>query len=157
LTATNLFLWNESADARIRSFSGTAIYKTTVNLPADWLKQSGRVMLDLGKVPKLDETKQQGLGREVKTGNSYELFLAEVSVNGSAPVVLWCAPYQTDVTKLLRSGENNLEIHVINTWHNWRVATQYHATSSSWDAQGLKRPPTEAGLLGPVTLRAVEK
>jgi len=83
------------------------------------------VLLDLGKVPKLDETVGMGRGREVSTGNTYELFLAEVSVNGSAPVVLWCAPYQADVTKLLRVGENELEIHVINTWHNWRVATQY--------------------------------
>jgi len=32
LTATNLFLWNESADTRLRSFAGTAIYKTTVNM-----------------------------------------------------------------------------------------------------------------------------
>ena len=44
--------------------------------------------------------------------------VAEVCLNGRDLGVLWCAPWQVDVTNLLKPTGNELEIDVINVWAN---------------------------------------
>jgi hypothetical protein len=72
-------------------FSGTGIYRTTAEVPAEL--ERCRLRLD---VPTRDDA-------------------VEVVVNGAcAGVRLW-DPYEVDATDLLRTGTNEIEIRVSNT------------------------------------------
>ena len=44
--------------------------------------------------------------------------LAHVFVNGKDCGVVWCAPWEADVTSALREGENEIEIRYTNNWYN---------------------------------------
>ena len=98
--STDLFDWSLIANPLIKYYSGTAIYKTTFSSKTDFLKQydeySRPVHLSLGKVCNL----------------------AIVRVNGIDCGTAWTAPYEVDVTKALKKGQNTLEIEVTNTWAN---------------------------------------
>jgi hypothetical protein len=91
-----LKLLSESTDAAVKYFSGTATYRTTVNVDAALLGAGKRLELDLGDV------------RDLVT----------VRVNGKNIGVLWNAPFACDITSALQSGANTLELAVANTWHN---------------------------------------
>jgi hypothetical protein len=79
------------------TFSGSAVYATTLDLTAAQLADR-RMVLDLGDV------------RE----------LATVTVNGEElPTALW-RPYVVDVTSALRAGTNTVEVRVTNTLANER-------------------------------------
>jgi hypothetical protein len=131
--------WTTQSDPGVKYFSGTATYVKTVEVPAQWLQSGARVKLDLGAVKEI----------------------AEVSVNGTpASAILWKPPFAVDVTRLLKPGQNQLEIKVTNLWpnriigdqalpveqrHSWTV---YHAFTKD-------SPLLESGLLGPVTMLSV--
>ena len=131
ITASKLFLWNESAEGRLKSFAGTAIYQTTFVFNPKSEIPHPKLSLDLGEIHDL----------------------AEVFVNGKSVGVVWTPPFQVDVAPVLRAGTNALEIHVVNTWHNWRVAMRFVPLQHPWAARGLALPLMPGGLLGPVTLR----
>jgi hypothetical protein len=151
-----LFRWDLNADQRIAGFSGTAAYKTAVDLPAGLLKSRSRILLDLGQSPGLYKLTGAGGGQPpVVTDDVYDALCAEVFVNGKSAGVLWCAPYHLDISALTKSGLNTLEIRVTTTWHNWRLANKFTAGTHPWEKIGLSLPPAPAGLLGPVTFRAV--
>lgn len=83
----------------LRYFSGTAAYKTTVRIPPTLNSRLSTLnfRLSLGELP---------------TG------LAHVFVNGKDCGVVWCAPWEADVTSALREGENEIEIRYTNNWYN---------------------------------------
>ena len=84
--------WTTSADPRIKYYSGTAVYKKTIQIePGD-----DRIYLDMGN---------PGL-------------IARVFVNSQEAGVVWCSPWNLDITRYLTNGENNLEIHVANSLMN---------------------------------------
>jgi hypothetical protein len=132
ITSPALFLWNESAEARVKSFSGTASYQTVFEVNPNPKIENWKYILDLGIVHDL----------------------AEVIVNGTTAGVVWTAPFGADLTKLLKPGKNTLEIRVVNTWHNWRLANKFVAGAHPWEKFGLSLPPAPAGLVGPVTLNS---
>ncbi len=81
-------------------FSGRAIYRKRFELPESFMGQ--RVFLE----PEMQDD------------------VLEVIVNGqSAGVRLW-APYQVEITNLLKSGENTLELRVANTLVNLLEAVE---------------------------------
>ncbi|MCX7006885.1 MAG: hypothetical protein NTY53_06500, partial [Kiritimatiellaeota bacterium] len=82
--------------------------------------------------------------------------LAEVFVNGKSMGVVWTPPFRVAIAPALQAGTNALEIRVVNTWHNWRVANKFSPLQHKWNSQGVKEP-LPAGLLGPVTLRTAVK
>jgi hypothetical protein len=84
--------WTAHADPRIRYYSGTAVYKKTIEVdPA-----GDRILLDVGNPG----------------------FVARVLVNGQQAGIVWCSPWSLDITPFLRRGENTLEIHVANSLMN---------------------------------------
>jgi hypothetical protein len=85
--------WNESSDELLRYFSGTGMYKKTIEVKK---KKGEQYWLDLGSV-------------EV---------IATVVVNGTAVKIEWKPPFLTDITDALQSGKNELEIRVANLWGN---------------------------------------
>ena len=121
-----LYDWTSSTDPRIKYYSGTAVYKKTIQCNPS----NDRIYLDLGN---------PGL-------------IARVFVNSQEAGVVWCSPWNLDITKYLTHGENKLEIHVANSLMNRmiydaslpeekRVTYAYPAIVSEGDplvASGLK-------------------
>jgi hypothetical protein len=87
--------WNESDDARIKYYSGMAVYSKTLSVGFP-VEKGNRYYLNLGKIADL----------------------AEVWLNGQSCGIAWTDPYRVEVTKALKVGENKLEIRVANTWAN---------------------------------------
>ena len=137
--STDLFDWSLSANPLIKYYSGTAVYKTTFSTKTDFLKQSDEntrpVCLSLGKVCNL----------------------ATVRVNGIDCGTAWTAPYEEDITKALKKGQNTLEIEVTSTWANAINASDkgtppYKGIWTDGKYRLKEDKLLEAGLLGPVKI-----
>jgi hypothetical protein len=82
-------------------------------------------------------------------------------LNGNLMEVLWAAPHRVDVTPLLRSGSNKLEVRVWNTWHNRLLGAHLKVPGLPDPAPSVTTKirfpagakPMPAGLAGPVLLR----
>ncbi len=129
--------WTTSPDDRIKYYSGTAFYNCKFSL--DKIPEGENVIINLGRVTAM----------------------AKVTVNGAYAGGLWTAPYQLDITKLVKQGENELKVEVVNTWVNrligdlnlpenlrqaWCPVNPYKADS----------PLQPSGLFGPVKVLNVQ-
>ena len=136
-----LISWTESDDNGIKYFSGTATYQNSFNLDAGSVKK--KMILDLGEV------------RDV----------AEVFVNGKSAGILWKKPYQADISQLVKAGENDLKIEIVNLWVNrmtgdmlsdpkdrYCKTNQTFMTKEVWPGGDEPFRLQTAGLLGPVNL-----
>jgi hypothetical protein len=139
-TFTTLTSWHEHRDPGIRYFSGSATYRRTVEAPPGWFTGGAQLWLDLGDVKNL----------------------AEVSVNGRNLPIVWTSPFRVDVSEVLRSGANELEVTVTNLWVNRIIGDQqpdatrkYTFTSMPFYRASSRLLPS--GLLGPVRVLAVSK
>lgn len=140
VTLTNLISWSDAAKEGMKFFSGTATYATTFNLPAaDGEMKKTKFLLALGDVQ----------------------VMARVKLNGQDCGIAWKPPYQVEVTRAIRSGENRLEISVANLWPNRMIgdaalpeAQQF--TWSSWQPFTSHTPLLKSGLLGPVRIQVQE-
>jgi len=130
---TELQNWNEFEDLAIRNYSGTACYRTTFQ----WedIDSTSHIWLQLEEVANI----------------------ATVKVNGTDCATLWTAPYRVDISKVLKKGENALEIAVTNTWANRLIGDQelppeerITQTTALYRLDG--RPLLKAGLIGTVRL-----
>ena len=90
-----LMSWTESENQGVKYYSGTAAYHKAFVLDASELKDS-EVFIDLGKVADV----------------------AEVFVNGQSAGIVWNPPYQLNISELVKAGENQLRIEVVNQWVN---------------------------------------
>jgi len=153
-----------TADGATRFFSGKAVYSRDVEVPAS---AGARLWLDLGEA-KPAEKPLRGGGR----GWAPNIFMtlldapvrdaAEVFVNGKRAGSAWCPPYRVEVTGLLKTGRNRIEIAVYNTAINQMAGSprpDYKALNARYgerfqmqDVDNLA--PLESGLLGPVRLRS---
>ncbi len=103
--------------------------------------------------------------------------MARVRLNGKEVGVVWTNPWKLDISTLVRSKNNLLEIEVANLWVNRLIGDEFlpddgiqQGTWPDWIKNREKRPskrftfttykhysrdsPLEkSGLLGPVTLR----
>jgi hypothetical protein len=96
-----LSLWNESEDDAVKYFSGAAVYSGTFRLPD--VAPTGSVFLYLGIVHDM----------------------ARVRLNGQDAGICWTPPDRLDITSLVRSGVNQLEIEVVNTWVNRLIGDEF--------------------------------
>jgi hypothetical protein len=83
--------------------------------------------------------------------------LAEVKVNGQSCGIVWCPPYRMDITSAMKSGENKLEIEVVNFWPNRIIGDaslppERRLTQTNIRKLTAKTPLEPAGLFGPVQL-----
>ena len=88
--------WTDNKDAGVKNYSGTAIYRKTFNLPSIYAAPDVRAYIEVDCVAEI----------------------AKFSVNGKPAGTMWKPPYRLDITRLLKPGENSLEISVANTWVN---------------------------------------
>ncbi|MDR1493887.1 MAG: hypothetical protein LBT05_14390, partial [Planctomycetaceae bacterium] len=121
------------SDDRIKYFSGTAIYKTTFELaqkPND--HSADKLYLDLGRV----------------------VAMAKIKVNGKYAGGVWTNPYRVDVTPFVKSGKNEIEVEVVNTWANRIIGDR--KLPAEQRKLHISRGPNgnlhESGLLGPVKI-----
>ena len=89
--------WSLSEDARIRYYSGTAVYSNTFTLD---IKPSGDISIDLGKVG----------------------VMAKVKINGKYAGGVWTYPYRVDITDAVKTGDNTVEIEVVFDFARIRIA-----------------------------------
>jgi hypothetical protein len=138
ITFQTLEDWSKRSEDGIKFYSGKAIYRQVFELPAQISSQRAagrRVFLDLGVVKNL----------------------AQVRLNGRDLGVLWCAPWQVDVTGAVKATGNRLEISVVNLWPNRLIGDQSlpsekRLTWTTWNPFTKETPLLESGLLGPVVL-----
>ncbi|MBL7969797.1 MAG: hypothetical protein JNK09_22535 [Prolixibacteraceae bacterium] len=108
LDFTELIDFSKHSNKSVNYFAGTATYRKKITLDAASLK--ARTILDLGEMNDI----------------------AEVRVNGKSAGVLWYPPYRTDITELLVSGENNLEILVTTNWANRLIGDEQEPADFEW-------------------------
>lgn len=85
--------WTDHEMRGIKYYSGIATYKKTFTI--DNLDNT-KYLIDLGVVNDI----------------------ARVKLNGIDVGVIWCAPWQIDISEALKEGNNELEIEVANRWVN---------------------------------------
>jgi hypothetical protein len=117
-----LHSWTD--DDATRYFSGAATYENTITVPARMLKPDASLVLDFGAgAPIAPPETRPGFGSD-GTGSGaprMQAWLdspvreaAVVYVNGERAGSVWLPPYEVDVTKFLRAGENRLKLVVGN-------------------------------------------
>ena len=163
-TFDRLLSWTARPEPGIKYFSGAATYSKTMQLPPGMLSSTRRIFLDLGRV-------------EV---------MARVKLNGRDLGLLWKSPFRLDITDAVSSGENRLEVRVINLWPNRLIGDDRLPEDSERNPDGTlkawpqwlqegKPSPTgritfttwrlwkktdallDSGLLGPVTRSAAQE
>jgi hypothetical protein len=101
----------------VKYFAGTATYRKHFNLNPAALGRDKRIVLQLGELNDV----------------------AEVRVNGKSAGVLWYPPYSADITALLQTGENLLEILVTTNWANRLIGDEQESADFAWgDDRGEK-------------------
>jgi hypothetical protein len=136
-----LVSWTKREESGIKFYSGTAVYRTTFELPKNQqpVDSTTHLQLDLGSV------------RE----------LAEVKVNGRSCGIVWSPPFQVAISDAVRTGENHLEIEVVNFWPNRIIGDAALPPEERLTRTNIREltQDTElmvSGLLGPVTLQLAE-
>jgi len=99
----NLISWTEHPNENIKYYSGIAQYSKTFTLPKKYLKKGQKCILKLGEV----------------------CDVAEISINGNKPVLVWEKPAELDVTYMLKDGENTLTIGIANRWINRLIGDEH--------------------------------
>ena len=150
--------WSQRAEDGIRYYSGTAIYRKTINVASDMVGKDKRLFLDLGKVA----------------------VMAEVVLNGQDLGSMWKPPFRVEITDSVKAGDNALEVKVVNLWINRMIGDEQlpadtdHKTWPQWLLDGKPSPTgrytftsyplwkkgdalAESGLLGPVRILTVKK
>lgn len=129
---------SESTVPGVKYFSGTANYKTDFdwNPPPATEHRETEVFLDLGDVQ----------------------VMAHVTLNGHDLGVLWKPPYRVDITGVVRSGPNKLELRVADLWPNRMIGdhapdAKKRFTWSSYDPFTADSVLPRSGLIGPVQIR----
>jgi len=125
--------WSQSADDRIKYFSGTAVYQTEV------------------------EMEESMKGEEIWMNLGDAQAIAGVRVNGKEAGIVWTAPWRLNVSEFLTLGSNTIEIEVANTWLNRLKgdALLDPGKRKSWMALDVLNSADtlqSSGLLGPLTL-----
>ncbi len=130
--------WSQRSEPGIKYYSGTAVYKTSFDLPQALHRNGDRLSLDLGTVHNL----------------------ARVFLNGHDLDVLWCDPWQVDITDVVKEKANRLEIHVANLWPNRligdkNVPPERQIAWTTWNPYKPDDPLLPSGLMGPVTVNEI--
>lgn len=94
IACDTLSSWTSSANDSIKYYSGTAIYINTIYWEDKSRSQTARLHID-------------------SLWN-----IAAVTINGKVCGTLWTPPYSVDISKVLKQGENIIQIEVTNTWRN---------------------------------------
>lgn len=126
--------WTTFEDDKVKYYSGTALYATTFSM--DEIPE-GELFINLGEVGAM----------------------AEVKINGQEIGGTWISPFRLNTRDFLKTGENNLEIEVVNVWRNRLIRDKMLPEEDryTWHLVDDIEPgeePQSSGLFGPVTIEA---
>jgi hypothetical protein len=144
ITLDELVSWTDSEIEGVKYFSGTASYSKTIEISADQLDKGNDIMIDLGEMKDV----------------------AEVILNGQSAGILWKKPFTADITALVKPGENELTIEIVNMWVNRLTGDMLseggatycrtnhpYVRQDNWAGGGDETYRLQtAGLLGPVRI-----
>jgi hypothetical protein len=87
--------------------------------------------------------------------------MAKVTVNYIYAGGLWTAPYTLDITALVKEGDNDLKIEIVNTWMNrligdLKLPKEQRQTWCPVNPYTSESPLQASGLLGPVSILSVK-
>jgi hypothetical protein len=146
-----------------KHYSGVAVYEKDVSISENILKPGMVLKLHFGEGKALEKIRGRSPGmRAWFEGPVREA--AVVYVNDRRAGSVWCPPYEVEVTRSLKPGENKIRILVANTAVNYmagRSLPDYRLLNQSYgkrfDPQDMdKIKPIHSGLLGPVRLIVLE-
>lgn len=129
--------WTLSGNDSIKYYSGTAIYKSKVQITQ--LPVNKKIVLNLGQLTAM----------------------ANVKINGKEVGGVWTAPWQVDITSAVKQGTNEVEISVVNNWMNRLIGDQKlpadkRPTWSPVIPYTTQSPLQPSGLFGPVNVQAFQ-
>ena len=83
--------------------------------------------------------------------------MAKVTVNGIYIGGVWTTPYRLNITTVVKSGENDLRIEIVNTWVNRLIGDSKLPADQrpTWCPSNTYKPETPlqpSGLFGPVQI-----
>jgi hypothetical protein len=135
LAITTFASWSESATPEIRYFSGTATYRTTFSVSQ---KQDQRTLLTLTDLHAI----------------------CSVRVNGRDAGTIWAIPYELDITRAVRRGQNRLELAVTNLWPNRIIGDAQPDATQRYTHTNIRKyratsPLLPSGLIGPVSIKTL--
>ncbi len=168
VTLDRLISWTEHERPEVRYFSGTAVYAKTIHVPAELFGNNRRLYLDLGKVAVIAEAKlnEKDLGilwkppfrvdatEALKAGeNRLEIRVTNLWPNR----LIGDEQFPPDC----RYGPTGVGGRILE-WPEWFLEGKprpepRRRTFSSWKHYDKDSPLLESGLLGPVTIRTVER
>jgi hypothetical protein len=124
--------WSQNANDSIRYYSGTAVYNNRFTLDS---KPSGKLFIDLGKVG----------------------VMSKVKINGRYSGGAWTYPYRVEITDEIKTGDNTVEIEVVNTWANRfigesRLANEHRTVNPLYNNWNTSKELQDAGLLETVKI-----
>lgn len=128
--------WSLNSNDNIKYYSGAARYRNTFEIKR--IEKDANYVIDLG------------LAKDI----------AKITVNGAELGGAWTPPYQLDITKALKPGENKLEIKIVNTWVNRLLGDALLPADQRKTKTWLKPDPKAglepSGLLGPVKINIIK-
>lgn len=129
VTVKKLTDWTSSDEPGIKYYSGTAVYRHKFTW--DRLKDEASYLVQF---PRLNS-------------------MAEVIINGKSVGIVWCSPWNVDITKYIREGSNTLELRVVNTLYNRMIGDCSLPESEriTWSSTPLVREgqkPLPSGIVG---------
>jgi len=127
--------WSESPLPGVKYFSGTATYRTKVDLPQTAGQHFILTLKDLHEI-------------------------CTVRVNGQNLGTIWAMPYRLDITAGLRNGSNTLELEVTNLWPNRIIGDAQPSATEKFTRTNIRKytatsPLLPSGLVGSVTIEAI--
>lgn len=129
--------WTTSTNDSIKYYSGTAIYSNQFHIKK--LPKEQKVMISLGAVTAM----------------------AKIYINGIYAGGLWTAPYDLDITRFVKKGNNELKIEVVNNWMNrligdTKLPVDQRKTWCPVNPYTADSPLQPSGLFGPVKISAIQ-
>ena len=126
--------WTTDSIDFIKYFSGSVLYKSSFIIDK-----------------KLDSLETAFVGMR------FLYNIATVKVNGIDCGTVWTKPYQANILKAIRQGENQIEIEVTNTWHNRLIGDSYlpaekRKTFTTAPFRLSNQPLEPAGIVGSVEI-----
>ncbi len=125
--------WTKRPEPGIKFYSGKAVYTKDFYLDAS-LQNDIQYWLDLGSVE--------------------DVGIARARLNGRDLGILWTKPFRVEITGSLKSGQNHLEIDVINSWRNRLVGDRGLPEDTRFTKTNItirrEWNTLSSGLLGPV-------
>jgi hypothetical protein len=128
--------WSVNSNDSIKYYSGAAVYRNEFSTKK--VEKGVNYIIDLGAAKNI----------------------AKITLNGIEVGGAWTPPYQLDITKAIKQGNNKLEIRIVNNWVNRLMGdallpAEKRRTAALFgpDQRGGLEP---SGLLGPVKINLIK-